>query len=181
MRAIETSLLGVLLIEAQVYRDARGAFAEAWRASLYAELGIVDDFVQDNISWSSRGVLRGLHYQNPNPQSKLIMAVHGTIFDVAVDLRQDSATFLKWFGIELSSDNMRQLYIPVGFAHGFMVTSDYAVVSYKCSDYYSPAAERTIRWDDPQLKINWPLANPILSDKDARAPFVTGLPPAIFS
>jgi dTDP-4-dehydrorhamnose 3,5-epimerase len=181
MRVTETSLPGVLLIERRIYRDMRGAFAESWRAQEYAECGIAENFVQDNVSWSRRGVLRGLHYQNPRAQAKLITALAGTIYDVAVDLRRDSAHFLKWVGAELSADTMRQLYIPAGFAHGFVVTSDHAVVSYKCSDYYSPHDERSVRWNDPQIRIEWPIAQPILSDKDAAAPLLTDLVAQTFS
>jgi len=173
MQVAETALPGVLLIEPRVFRDERGAFAESWRTNSYSEAGIKDAFVQDNVSWSARGVLRGLHYQNPRPQAKLITALQGTIFDVAVDLRRDSLTFLKWVGVELSGESMLQLYIPIGFAHGFVVTSEHAVVSYKCSDYYSPRDERCVRWDDPQVGIQWPVTNPIISQKDAAAPLLT--------
>ena len=175
MKAIETSLPGVLLIDPGIYRDRRGAFAECWRLDRYAELGITDEFVQDNVSWSSKGVLRGLHYQHPQAQSKLITALYGTIYDVAVDVRPDSASFGRWTGIELVSESLRQLYIPIGFAHGFLVTSDYAVVSYKCSNYYAPEHERSIRWNDPEIGIAWPNNDPILSEKDAAAPLLRDL------
>ena len=167
-----TDLPGVFIIESRIFRDHRGAFAELWRRAGYAEIGITDDFVQDNVSWSKRGVLRGLHFQEPNAQAKLISTLQGTIFDVAVDVRPDSATFGGWCGVELSADSARQLYIPAGFAHGFVVLSDTAVVNYKCSNYYSPADERTVRWNDPALGIRWPIADPILSERDAAAPLL---------
>jgi dTDP-4-dehydrorhamnose 3,5-epimerase len=165
----------VLLIEPHVYRDERGSFAEYWRANSYGELGISDTFVQDNVSWSKRDVLRGLHFQWPRAQAKLITPLQGTIFDVAVDVRPGSPTFGRWVGAQLSSAGLQQLYIPAGFAHGFVVTSDIAVVSYRCSDYYAPEHERSIRWDDAQIGISWPVQNPILSVRDAQAPTLSQL------
>jgi len=173
MRVTRTDIEGILILEPAVHRDARGGLAEWWRKSRYAEAGITDEFVQDNVSWSKRNVLRGLHYQQPRPQSKLISVLSGTIFDVAVDLRPGSATFGKWFGVELSFDTMKQFYIPAGFAHGYVVLSDEAIVSYKCGDYYVPEYDRVLRWDDPDIGVGWPVTNPILSDKDANAPFLT--------
>lgn len=181
MMITQTTLPGVLLIEPRVHRDARGSFAEFWRADRYQELGINDEFVQDNVSWSQRGVLRGLHYQTPNAQAKLITALYGAIYDVAVDVRPEADTFGKWVAVELTADTMKQLYIPAGFAHGFLVLSDHAIVSYKCSDYYVPEHEYTLRWNDPRVGIDWPISNPVLSDRDARAPFLTDVaaePPA---
>lgn len=166
MKIIETELSGVLVIELDRYRDSRGSFVESWHREKYARLGITRDFVQDNISYSKKGVLRGLHYQNPSPQGKLVFVLEGEVFDVAVDIRVGSPTFGKWFGMMLSYENNKQLYIPEGFAHGFVVTSDSAIFAYKCTDFYNKECERTLRWDDPDIGIVWPVENPILSEKD---------------
>ncbi len=166
MRALPTALPGVLLIEPDVHRDARGFFVETYHAGKYPELGIADRFVQDNHSRSIRGTLRGLHLQVRRPQSKLIRVIAGEIFDVAVDVRRGSPTFGKWTGAVLSAENFLQYYVPVGFAHGFVVTSEVAEVEYKCGDVYDKAAEVGILWNDPALAIAWPASQPILSERD---------------
>ena len=169
MRVLETCLPGVLLLEPEVFEDHRGFFMESWNQERYRDIGIPGPFVQDNVSFSRRGVLRGLHYQNPNPQGKLVSVLHGRVFDVAVDLRSASSSFSQWVGVELSSENKRQLYVPAGCAHGFLVLSQTALFSYKCTEYYVPDSERSLRWDDPDIGIEWPLENPILSPKDSAA------------
>ena len=172
MKVEATSLAGVMRIESDVFEDARGAFLESWNARDLAAAGIGAEFVQDNISVSKRHTLRGLHYQVERAQGKLVRAVQGTVFDVVVDLRRSSPTFGQALGMELSDKNMLALWIPPGLAHGFLVTSDTAVFAYKCTDYYSPAHERAIRWDDPDLGVAWPLpdgVDPLLSNKDAAA------------
>jgi dTDP-4-dehydrorhamnose 3,5-epimerase len=166
MNVIETDLLGVLIIEPQVFGDDRGFFMETWNKERYAEAGIPTEFVQDNLSFSRKGVLRGLHFQDPNPQGKLVSVLQGEVYDVAVDIRKSSPTFGKWVGVSLSSDNKRQLYVPEGFAHGFCVTSETALLCYKCTDFYDPNAESSIRWDDAYLKINWPIEVSEISEKD---------------
>lgn len=169
MKVRPTGLPGVLLIEPDVFADARGFFMETYREERYRELGIPDRFVQDNLSSSERGVLRGLHFQNPHPQAKLASVLEGEVFDVAVDLRRGSPSFGRWFGTTLSETNRHQLYIPKGFAHGFCVLSARALFSYKCSSAYVAEADRCLRWDDPDLGIEWPLDAPSLSRKDASA------------
>ncbi len=166
MQVKASRLPDVLTIEPKVFSDDRGMFMETWNQSRYAEFGIPAGFVQDNISVSAKGVIRGLHFQNPIQQGKLIHVLQGEIFDVAVDIRTDSEYFGQWVGLYLSDQNKRQLYIPVGYAHGFCVVSDSAVVAYKCTDFYNYQSEKCLRWDDPQLDIEWPVADPILSDKD---------------
>lgn len=166
MQFIETALKGVMMIEPDVFEDGRGYFLETYHAKKYAAHGIAGPFVQDNRSHSVRGILRGLHYQVQRPQGKLVMAIQGRIFDVAVDIRQGSPTFGKWVGMELSADNKRQLYVPAGFAHGFCVLSDTADVLYKCTDFYDPQDERGIIWNDPAIAIAWPIAELVLSQKD---------------
>jgi len=166
MRAIATELPGVLIVEPDVFEDARGFFFESYSLKKYAALGITDAFVQDNHSLSARGTLRGLHYQTAPGQAKLVRVTRGAVLDVAVDIRWGSPTFGRWVGVELSAENRRQLYIPVGFAHGFCVTSDTAEFLYKCSSYYAPALERGIAWDDPDLAIAWPVTDPVLSERD---------------
>lgn len=162
-----TPLDGVLIIESEVFRDERGFFLESYRESRYIEHGIRCRFVQDNHSRSALGILRGLHYQNRTaPQAKLVRCTHGHIVDVAVDLRVGSPTLGRWVAVDLSADNFRQVLIPSGFAHGFAVLSEFADVQYKCSEYYAPDAERAIRWDDPDLAIDWPIQNPIISSRD---------------
>ncbi|MCA9042155.1 MAG: dTDP-4-dehydrorhamnose 3,5-epimerase [Planctomycetaceae bacterium] len=162
-----TSIPDVLLIKPNVYEDARGFFKETWQEERYAKLGVDVHFVQDNYSRSQKGALRGLHYQLEHAQGKLVQVFRGEIFDVAVDLRRSSPTFGKWTSAILSEWNHLQLYIPPGFAHGFYVLSELAEFSYKCSDYYFPEHERTLLWNDPDLKIDWPIsAPPLLSEKD---------------
>lgn len=170
MNVTETALSGVLLVQPSVHRDSRGALFESFHAARYAEHGIAGPFVQDNVSRSRRRVLRGLHFQHPRGQGKLVGVVHGAIFDVAVDIRRGSPSLGHWVGHELSADNRRQLYIPPGFAHGFVVLSEIADVYYKCTEYYDPAAERGILWNDPALGIAWPVIDPVLSDRDMVAP-----------
>lgn len=172
MRVHRTDLEDVLLIEPAIYPDDRGYFLETWQARRYHAGGVPERFVQDNVSFSRKGVLRGLHFQNPHPQGKLVTALQGEIFDVAVDLRKGSPTFGRWTAAILSGANGRQLYVPEGFAHGFVVLSETALVHYKCTDYYDPAADGGLRWDDPDLAIAWPVQDPILSPKDAAAPYL---------
>jgi dTDP-4-dehydrorhamnose 3,5-epimerase len=157
---------GVLVIESTPFRDHRGLFCETYHAERYAQAGLVERFVQDNFSRSVRGTLRGLHYQEPHAQGKLVMVLEGAVYDVVVDIRRGSPTFGKWQGFDLSSDNFRQLYVPPGCAHGFCVISDQAGVLYKCTDFYSPQDERGIVWNDPMLAISWPVTSPLLSAKD---------------
>ena len=172
MEVVATPLIGVLILEPSIAWDERGFFSESWSRREFAKaIGLDVDFVQDGQSGSKRGVLRGLHYQvPPAQQAKLVRVVTGSVFDVALDLRQSSPTFGQWFGVELSSEDHRQVWIPSGMAHGYVATSDWAVVCYKATAYYSPVSERAIRWDDPDVAINWPLENdPLLSEKDAEA------------
>jgi dTDP-4-dehydrorhamnose 3,5-epimerase len=159
---------GLMVIEPRVFEDARGFFMETYHRERFAAAGLPTDFVQDNHSLSRRNVIRGLHYQIERPQGKLVRAIRGMVFDVAVDLRRSSPTFGRWFGIELSEANRKQVYIPPGFAHGFCALSDVAEVIYRCTDMYHPAGERTILWNDPQLAIRWPVLEPILAEKDQR-------------
>jgi len=177
MNVIHCELDGLLLLEPKVFSDSRGFFMETWNQRRYAEAGLKADFVQDNISVSRQGALRGLHCQNPCPQGKLVSVLQGTVFDVAVDLRQSSCTFGKWHGVELSSENKRQFFIPPGFAHGFLVMSDMATFHYKCTDFYSPKDELTILWDDPDIGIGWPNRTPTVSDKDAKGLHLKEVPP----
>jgi dTDP-4-dehydrorhamnose 3,5-epimerase len=169
MKIIPTELAGLVMVEPQVHTDLRGYLVEHWKHSSYAAAGIPELPLQDNLSYSTKGVLRGLHFQHPVGQAKLVSVLAGEIYDVAVDVRVGSATFARWFATRLSCDNRRQLFIPVGFAHGFCVVSDSALVSYKCSQEYQPELARTILWCDPRLAIPWPVANPTLSEKDACA------------
>lgn len=167
MNVLETSLPGVLIVEPKVWGDARGYFYESFQAERYRSSGIKGDFVQDNISYSRRGILRGLHMQNPNPQGKLVQVLQGAVLDVAVDVRVGSPHFGRSVAVELSADNKRQLWVPPGFAHGFIVTSETAMFAYKCTDYYSPENELSILWNDPDLGISWPEGiTPQLSAKD---------------
>ena len=170
MNVTPTSLQDVLLVEPDVFGDHRGFFMEVYQAGRYQEAGIPVDFVQDNISFSVAGTLRGLHYQHPHDQAKLVYVLQGEIFDVAVDIRAGSATFGRWTGVRLSAENHRQLFIPAGFAHGFCVLSENALFAYKCSDVYTPGAEGGIRWNDPDLGIQWPVPDPLLSDRDRQYP-----------
>jgi dTDP-4-dehydrorhamnose 3,5-epimerase len=165
----KTSLPDVLVLEPKVFGDARGSFMETWGERLFAELGIPARFVQDNESRSGRNVLRGLHYQIRQPQGKLVRVVAGAIFDVAVDLRRSSGSFGKWAGFKLDADSHRMAWIPPGFAHGFVVLGEAAVVLYKATDHYAPEHDRTLLWNDPALGIAWPLSGePVLSEKDRR-------------
>jgi dTDP-4-dehydrorhamnose 3,5-epimerase len=168
LTAIQTEIPGVWILEPKVFGDERGFFYESFNAAQFREAtGVTDEFVQDNHSRSAKNVLRGMHYQIRQPQGKLVRVIAGTVFDVAVDVRRSSPTFGKWVGIELSAENKRQLWIPKGFAHGFVVTSESAEFLYKTTDYYAPEFERSIRWDDPEIGIQWPAGiQPILSKKD---------------
>lgn len=169
MKVINTFINGLKIIEPQVHMDNRGFFLETYSEEKYCELiGRELHFVQDNHSRSTKGVLRGLHFQSKHPQGKLVRVTRGIVFDVAVDLRINSQTFGKWFGIILSEDNKRQLWLPEGFAHGFQVLSDIADFEYKCTDYYYPEFERTLLWNDADVNISWPLAHSIISEKDKR-------------
>jgi dTDP-4-dehydrorhamnose 3,5-epimerase len=168
MNVKPTILPGVIVIEPRVFGDQRGFFLETYRAASYREAGVPLEFVQDNYSRSARGILRGLHYQVEHPQGKLVWVARGEVYDVAVDLRRWSPTFGRWLGICLSDANHLQLYVPPGLAHGFCVTSESADFVYKCTDYYDPQHERTLLWNDPQLGIDWPIREPVLSDKDRR-------------
>jgi len=170
MKIIQTKLKGCLIIEPQVYGDERGFFLETFQAERYYEAGIEETFVQDNRSRSSQNVLRGLHFQKTKPQGKLVTVTNGEVFDVAVDLRPNSDTFGEYEAVLLSGENKLQFYIPPGFAHGFCVISKTADFQYKCSSYYDPTDEGGILWNDPSLNINWPVATPILSEKDQMQP-----------
>jgi dTDP-4-dehydrorhamnose 3,5-epimerase len=170
VRAIPTDLPGVLIIEPEVHHDARGFFLETYHQRKYAERGLPGPLVQDNHSHSVCRTLRGLHAQIERPQGKLVRAVQGEMFDVAVDIRRGSPTFGRWVGVLLSAQNFRQLWIPPGFAHGFCVLSERVDVEYKCSDFYNPGDEITVLWSDPEIGIRWPVRDPILSAKDASAP-----------
>jgi dTDP-4-dehydrorhamnose 3,5-epimerase len=176
MNVRKTDLPGVLLIEPKVLGDARGFFYESFQAARYAQAGIRGPFVQDNLSRSVRGTLRGLHFQEPRPQGKLIQVLRGTVYDVAVDVRRGSSTFSRWFGLELTEAQPLQLWIPPGFAHGFCVLSESADFFYKCTAFYAPEAERCIAWNDPRIGIRWPVADPILSAKDREAPRLDDAP-----
>ena len=176
MNVIQTELTGVLIIEPRVFGDERGFFMETWQQRRYAEIGLPDRFVQDNISLSRHGILRGLHFQHPQAQGKLVYVLLGEVYDVAVDIRVGSPSFGRWEGVTLSAENKRQFYIPPGFAHGFCVTSDTALFAYKCTEFYNPAAEGCIRWDDPEIGIKWPFDKPTLSGKDGAAPLLAKIP-----
>lgn len=176
MHVIKTELPGVLIVEPKVFGDQRGYFLETWNQASYAAAGINAIFVQDNLSLSKKGILRGLHFQNPNTQGKLVYVLHGEVFDVAVDIRLGSPTFGQSVSIILSADNKRQLFIPPGFAHGFCVTSETALFAYKCTDKYNPQAEASVLWNDPALNIEWPINNPELSAKDANGIKLADLP-----
>ena len=175
MNVQPTPLDGVLLIEPKVFGDTRGFFMEIYNAGRYDEAGLTSTFVQDNLSFSGNAILRGLHLQNPHAQDKLVYVLAGEVFDVVVDLRVGSPTFANWTAARLSAENGHQLFVPKGFAHGFCVVSDEALFAYKCSDLYTPAAELSVRWDDPDLAIDWPIEAPRVSDKDAAAPYLRDL------
>jgi dTDP-4-dehydrorhamnose 3,5-epimerase len=176
MKIVQTSLPGVLLIEPKVIGDARGFFIETFHERRYAEAGITGPFLQDNLSRSVRGTLRGLHFQEPHAQGKLVSCLRGTVFDVAVDIRRGSPTFGRWFGAELSDENYRQMWVPPGFAHGVCVLSDHADFSYKCTALYRPEHDRGIAWDDPEIGVAWPIASPLLSAKDQQQPRLRDAP-----
>lgn len=167
MNIIKTELKDCLLIEPDIYGDERGFFMETFQLSKYKnQANISYEFVQDNLSYSQRNILRGLHFQKKNPQGKLVRVVKGEVYDVVVDLRSSSPTFSKWIGVYLSEKNKKQMWVPPDFAHGFLVTSSDAIFEYKCTNYYDPSDEYTLLWNDPSLNIDWPSANPILSNKD---------------
>lgn len=170
MKVLETEIPGLLIIEPRVFGDARGFFMETWNEVAFAKAGLDLTFVQDNHSRSQKGVLRGLHFQNPGPQGKLVRVTNGAVFDVAVDLREGSPTFAKWVGVELSARNQRMFWVPEGFAHGFLTLEDDTDFLYKCTAPYAPDCEHTLAWDDPELGIDWPVTriDPIVSDKDAQ-------------
>jgi dTDP-4-dehydrorhamnose 3,5-epimerase len=172
VKATATALPGVILVELTAFADERGYFMETWHRERYAAAGIAAAFVQSNAAHSRRGVLRGLHYQLGRPQAKLVWVTQGEIFDVAVDIRRGSPTFGRWVGAVLSGENRRQLFVPAGFAHGYCVSSASADVSYQCSDFYAPAEERGVRWDDPALAIAWPEPAPVVSGKDRALPLL---------
>ncbi len=177
MKVSATRLPGVLTIDPEVFGDARGLFLETYHASRYAEAGIDVQFVQDNLSVSRQGVLRGLHFQEPYGQIKLVTVLVGEVFDVVVDVRRGSPTFGQWIAFTLSEANRRQVLVPAGFAHGFYAVSDTAVFCYKCSEVYRPECEHSLLWRDPQLAIAWPVTDPDLSPKDAAAPLLAETPP----
>lgn len=176
MKVIETQLPGCLVIEPTVHGDDRGYFYEAWNAQRFAEHGLPQAFVQSNVSSSTQGVLRGLHYQWPNPQGKLVSLLEGEVYDVAVDIRRGSPHFGRWTAAILSADNKRHLWIPEGFAHGFAVLSERAVFSYLCTAAYDRESDASIRWNDAAFAIDWPLSAPVLSAKDAKAPWLEDVP-----
>lgn len=178
MKVTETEIPGVLVIEPRVHADARGYLFESWSRERYASAGVAAAFVQDNVSLSVRGTLRGLHFQWPHAQGKLVQVLRGEVFDVAVDIRDGSPTFGRWVSRCLSDRNRQQLYIPPGLAHGFQVLSDEAVLAYKCTEYYRADCEATIAWNDPELGIAWPIADPTMSDKDRSATRLRDLPAA---
>jgi len=175
LKVLDTSLPEVKLIEPRVFGDQRGFFMETWNRARYGEAGVDVHFRQCNLSRSRRGVLRGLHFQQPNPQGKLVHVMEGEVFDVAVDIRVGSSNFGHWDGVILSGENARQLWIPEGFAHGFCVLSETALFGYFCTREYDPEADRAVRFDDPAFGVDWPVTNPELSDKDAGAPRVEEL------
>ncbi len=169
MKVTDSKLQGVKIIEPMVFGDERGYFMESWQHNRYKELGIKETFVQSNVSKSAKGVLRGLHFQNPNPQGKLVYVLSGEVYDVAVDIRVGSPTFGQHEGIILSEKNHKQFYVPEGFAHGFCVLSETATFAYMCTNYYSPKDEASLLWNDEALGIDWPLDSPSLSEKDSKA------------
>jgi dTDP-4-dehydrorhamnose 3,5-epimerase len=168
MKVTTCEISGLLILEPKVFTDSRGFFLETFNQTRYREVGLSADFVQDNLSFSGRGTLRGLHFQNPNSQGKLVQVLQGEVFDVAVDIRRSSPTFGRWHALVLSGEKKRQFYIPHGFAHGFAVLSEAALFQYKCTKFYSPKDELSIRWDDPDIGIKWPVKAPVVSEKDAK-------------
>lgn len=178
MKVIETTLPGALILEPKVFGDARGFFYESYNKAAYHEAGITAEFIQSNVSRSARGVLRGLHYQWPSPQGKLVSVLEGEVYDVAVDIRHGSPTFGQSAGVMLSAENHRHFWVPEGFAHGFCVLTEFATFSYQCTALYDARADAGIRWNDADLGIDWPLSEPLLSDKDGKTPFLKDVPPA---
>ncbi len=177
MRVIAASIPGIVVLEPKSFGDERGYFFESWQKQRYEEAGVVGEFVQDNISRSPRGILRGLHLQHPFAQGKLVQVLDGEVFDVAVDVRVGSPTFGEWHGELLSATNKRQMFVPPGFAHGFYVVSEHALFSYKCTELYHPETELSVIWNDPAIGIRWPLAGaPVLSNKDGRAQPLSTIP-----
>jgi len=176
MKVQPAAIDGVIIIDPVVFSDRRGSFWESYQSEKYKTAGIAANFVQDNISISNQGTLRGLHFQHPTDQAKLVQVIFGEVFDVAVDIRKKSPTFGQWTAVMLSGDNRRQFYIPKGFAHGFFVISKSAVFSYKCSDFYAPESEGGILWSDPDIGINWPVSTPLLSEKDMAYPCLKDVP-----
>jgi dTDP-4-dehydrorhamnose 3,5-epimerase len=177
MKVRETDLPGCRVIEPRVFGDERGFFYEGWNRARFLEAGIDAQFVQSNVSQSIRGVLRGLHYQWPNPQGKLVSVLEGEVYDVAVDIRRGSPTFGRWTAAMLTAENKRHFWIPEGFAHGFAVVSERATFTYLCTAVYDPAADAGLRWNDAAIGIDWPVAAPLLSPKDERAPYLAEIPP----
>lgn len=172
MKVIETTLPGALILEPQVFGDSRGFFYESYHQARYRDAGILGDFVQTNVSRSAKGVLRGLHYQWPKPQGKLVSVLEGEVYDVAVDIRRGSPNFGQWVGVMLTADNHRHFWIPEGFAHGFCVLSAFATFTYQCTALYDPAADAGVRWNDADIGIDWPISEPLLSDKDGKTPLL---------
>ena len=172
MKVTKCHLNGILLIEPTIYSDERGFFLESFEKKRYQDVGITEEFIQDNHSRSVKNVLRGMHFTRNKPQSQIVTVIRGKIFDVVVDIRKNSPTFGKWFGAELSDSGVRQLYMPHGFAHGFCVLSDYADLHYKVSQKYDPKEEGGLRWNDPEVMIDWPIKNPIISERDANNPYL---------
>jgi dTDP-4-dehydrorhamnose 3,5-epimerase len=177
MKVIETSLPGVLIIEPQVFGDARGFFYESYNRAKWVDAGIKADFIQTNVSRSAKGVLRGLHYQWPNPQGKLVSVLDGEVYDVAVDIRRGSPTFGQSVSVMLTAENHRHFWVPEGFAHGFCVLSEFATFTYQCTALYDAKADAGIRWNDADLGIDWPLRIPLLSDKDGKMPLLKDVAP----
>ncbi len=170
MKVIQTGLVGLVIIEPKVHSDQRGYFKEFWKQSSFRQAGIPEQLVQSNVSRSTAGVLRGLHYQFPRPQGKLVTVLEGKVFDVAVDIRFDSPTYRQWAGVELSASNHRQFYIPEGFAHGFCVLGESALMTYLCTEEFDADTDAAIAWNDPDIAIEWPIESPSLSARDSAAP-----------
>lgn len=176
MKIVKLELEGAMIVEPDVFPDDRGYFMETYQQNRYRENGIDVTFVQDNLSYSIKGTLRGLHFQHPHPQAKLVQVLQGEVFDVIVDVRRGSPTFGHWSAVGLSEENHRQLFVPKGFAHGYCVLSDNAVFSYKCSDFYVPECEKGVLWSDPDIGVDWPITTPMLSEKDRRYPILKNIP-----
>jgi dTDP-4-dehydrorhamnose 3,5-epimerase len=172
MKVIETTLPGALILEPQVFGDSRGFFYESYHQARYKDVGVTGNFVQTNVSRSAKGVLRGLHYQWPNPQGKLVSVLEGEVYDVAVDIRRGSPHFGHWAGVMLTADNHRHFWIPEGFAHGFCVLSEFATFTYQCTALYDPAADAGVRWNDADIGVDWPIGTPLLSEKDGKTPLL---------